>query len=144
MAIIDNQSRPVAAQTGDQQTSGIRVRWGKQIASFMRPVRTVPAPLFSIVLLRPRVGAAERGESRASSCHRCRLRLGSNAQGRAQRPALEDRPLRAFCKDDRPRGLFDDFHDATTTRFDDYRTVVHDRITVAGPHMILAGDVRKI
>src|SRR5215468_4566798 len=38
-----------------------------------------------------------------------------------------------------PCDLFNDFYDATSARLHDHRPVVHDRIPVARPHMILAG-----
>jgi hypothetical protein len=36
--------------------------------------------------------------------------------------------------------LFDDLYDATAARLHDHRPIVHDRIAVARPHMILAGN----
>jgi len=39
--------------------------------------------------------------------------------------------------------LFNDFNDATAAGFDDYWSVVHDRISVTRPHMILARDLIK-
>src|SRR5215470_20106211 len=38
-----------------------------------------------------------------------------------------------------PAALFDDLYDSAAARLDNHRHIVHDRVPVARPHMILAG-----